>query len=106
MSDNAESVSATDLKRRIDSVRARLFDAASDLRPLATDDEFTLRIDRVAAELQRIHHDLLLVGHIQEIELGGLEDEVAEIDAKVAKGWRPPSRSAEDVVDDLKSQFA
>lgn len=86
-------------------LRHRLHDVASELQPLATVDELSARIRAVAGELHEIERQLLLVVHIRQAEAEGLFDMLADVDVKLAKGWKPEGSSVDDVVARLRSQI-
>lgn len=86
-------------------LRHRLFDVASELRPLTTVEELGDRVRAVASELHGIERELLLIVHIQWAASDGLFDKLQAIDAKLAEGWQPDGSDADDVVTRLRSQL-
>lgn len=85
-------------------LRHRLFDVASELKPLATVEEISDRIRTVATELHRIEQELLLVMHGRHAE-AGVFAELDDIDARLAAGWQPEGSDVDDVVSRLRSQI-
>ena len=99
---------AEDPERAIEHVRLRLMDAASDLRPppLPTPQELAERLMAVRHNLEEITGDLLLVLHVLQIENAGLQDQLRQVDEKLAEGWRPEASPVEDVVARLRKRIA
>lgn len=86
----------------LNRLRLRIFDSASQLRPLATVEELSSRIRAVAAELHAIEEELVMMAHIREVE-ATVMDRLEEIDTQLAAGWRPTGRDVDDVITRLRS---
>lgn len=86
----------------LNRLRLRIFDSASQLKPLATVEEPSNRIRAVAAELHVIEEELLLMAHIREVE-ATMMDRLEDIDTQLAARWRPVGRDVDDVITRLRS---
>lgn len=89
---------AADLER----ARLRLYDAASELRPIDGPDDLAIRVRSVARELQNIQESLLLYVHCQQLESSGFSERLAKIDSDLAGGWVPESAPVNDVISRLR----
>jgi len=98
-------VAPTDAGSDLDRARLRLYDAASELRPIDGPDDLVMRVRTVARELQDIQESLLLYVHCQQLDAGPFSDELASIDARLAEGWVPEGASVEDVIARLRASL-
>lgn len=94
---------ALDVASRIRDVRLRLADASADLRPLPGADDIGHRVQAVAAQLEKIVHDLRLVIHLSELDSSAFRTELADIDKRLADGWVPDGSPVADVVARLQA---
>lgn len=96
----------TEAEANLERARLRLYDAASDLRPIDGPDDLVQRVRTVARELQDIQESLLLYVHCEQLESGDFNDRLQEIDAQLADGWVPPSAPVDDVIARLRASLS
>lgn len=89
----------------LEKARLRLYDAASDLRPLHSPDDLAKRVRAVARELQDIQESLLLYVHCAQLEHDGLDETLAEIDKQLSTGWQPEGSPVEVVIARLRERL-
>lgn len=63
-------------------------------------------IQDLEQRIKNMERQLRLVAHIAEIDSGALEDQIRDIEEKLAEGWVPPARSAAEIVDELRREEA
>ncbi len=96
----------TEAENDLERARLRLYDAASDLRPIDGPDDLVKRVRSVARELQDIQESLLLYVHCEQLDAGKFGDQLAQIDEQLAEGWIPEGRPVEDVIAQLRASLS
>ena len=92
---------------RVERLRLRLYDVASELRPIDGPAELHDRLQAVAQELFEIQAALRLLVHVTALEEGDFLTRLDEIDKRLASGdWKPPSADAGGVITRLRSALA
>lgn len=94
-----------DSGHRIQEVRLRLLDVASDLSPMPTPAELAERLQFVSRALESIQCDLRLIAHVVEIESGPALSELDELEKKMAEGWEPQGTPGDEAVKRLRSRY-
>ena len=89
----------------LDKLRARLFEAAADLKlqPIATPQELATRLHRVMREMESIRGELRLLLHLVDLEASDFEDKVAKINSDLDRGWKPEGAPVDEVVERLRA---
>jgi hypothetical protein len=95
----------TEAQADLHRARLRLYDAASELRPIDGPDDLVERVRAVARELQDIQESLLLYIHCEQLDSGEFTSKLEEVDKQLAAGWVPESAPVEDVIARLRANL-
>lgn len=105
--DNVEMNESAD-RKTLDRMRLRIYDVANELKvqPLPTIEDIGTRIQNVATELHRIETELLLVFHMHNtLDDPAYAEKLSNIDTRLAEGWIPEARDADEFVSHLRAQL-
>jgi len=91
-------------RKRLDEARLRLLDAIAELKPPSME-HVEVHVIAALRELTSVQQELRLLLHVRHLEETGLEDQIADLEEKLAGGWEPPAEPVEDLVASLKGEF-